>query len=787
MRALNHKLVRDLWRLKGQVVAIGMVVASGVAVLVMSLTALDSLQETAEAYYERYRFAQVFANVKRAPERLAHRIADIPGVQAVETRISKFATLDLEHFPEPAIGRLISIPERGEPVLNRLALREGRLVSPGHENEVVLSEPFAEAHGFRPGDRLEVIMNGNKRSLDVVGIALSPEFVYAIAPGALTPDDERFGVGWMGREALEAAYDLDGAFNDVSLALLRGVQPQTVIDRLDALLDRYGGTGAFARADQISNWFLMNELETLEAVSSILPAIFLAVATFLTNMVLARLIATERSEIGLMKAFGYDNLEVGWHYAKMVIVMTAVGVVLGWVIGAWLGRVNTQIYAEFYRFPFLFYRANPTVFGLAALVSLAAALAGTVGAVRRAATLPPAEAMRPPAPPIYKRSRISGTRLAHWLDQPTRIVLRQIARWPGRSVLTSAGVGLSVGVLVMANQWHDSIEHTLDVYFYQAQRQTMTVALVEAQSSAALFEFEHLPGVMAAEPARIVSTDFRSGTRSHRGTIEGVQPDATLQLVYDAKGESVRVPPEGLVLSTKLAEKLGVGIGDQVWIEIREGRRPTVQVPVVRLFETYIGTPAYMGLAALERMLLERPSAQYVNLLVDEAAEAALLTKLKNLPEVTAVTLRRAAVDAFLDTVAETLLIYIGFFTAFAGALGFGVVYNSARIALSERGRELATLRVLGFYKSEISYILLSEVALLVLAALPIGCLMGLGLAWIMTSAFETELYRVPLIIENSTYGSSVLVVLGVTIVSAVLVRRRLDRLDLIAVLKTRE
>jgi putative ABC transport system permease protein len=787
MRALNHKLVRDLWRLKGQVIAVGMVVASGVAVLVMSLTALDSLQETAEAYYERYRFAHVFANVKRAPERLANHIADIPGVQAVETRISKFATLDLEHFPEPAIGRLISIPERGEPVLNRLALREGRLVSPGHENEVVLSEPFAEAHGFRPGDRLDVIMNGNKRSLDVVGIALSPEFVYAIAPGALTPDDERFGVGWMGREALEAAYDLDGAFNDVSLTLLRGVQPQTVIDRLDPLLDRYGGTGAFARADQISNWFLMNELETLEAVSSILPVIFLAVAAFLTNMVLARLIATERSEIGLMKAFGYDNLEVGWHYVKMVIAMTAVGVVLGWVIGAWLGRVNTQIYAEFYRFPFLFYRANPTVFGLAALVSLAAALAGTVGAVRRAATLPPAEAMRPPAPPIYKRSRIGGTRLAHWLDQPTRIVLRQIARWPGRSVLTSAGVGLSVGVMVMANQWHDSIEHTLDVYFYQAQRQDMTVALVEAQSSAVIFEFEHLPGVMAAEPIRIVSTDFRSGTRSHRGTIEGVRPDATLQLVYDAKGEIVRVPPEGLVLSTKLAEKLGVGAGSQVWIEIREGRRPTVQVPVVRLFETYIGTPAYMDLAALERMLLERPSAQYVNLLFDEAAEAELLTKLKSLPEVTAVTLRRAAVDAFLDTVAETLLIYIGFFTAFAGALGFGVVYNSARIALSERGRELATLRVLGFYKSEISYILLSEVTLLVLAALPIGCLMGLGLAWIMTSAFETELYRVPLVIETSTYGSSVLVVLVATIISAALVWRRLDRLDLIAVLKTRE
>ena len=317
MGVLDHKMLRDLWRLKGQVVAIGMVVASGVAVLVMSLTALDSLDETAEAYYERYRFAHVFANVKRAPERLVRRIAEIPGVQAVETRISKFATLDLEHFAEPTTGRLISIPEHGESLLNQLALREGRLVVSGREDEIVLGEPFAEAHGLRPGDRFDVIMNGKKRTLEVVGLALSPEFVYAIAPGALTSDDERYGIGWMGREALEAAYDLNGAFNDVSLTLLRGTQPETVIQRLDRLLDRYGGTGAFARADQISNWFLMNELDQLEIVSSLLPAIFLAVAAFLTNMVLARLIAIERSEIGLMKAFGYSNLEVGWHYAKM--------------------------------------------------------------------------------------------------------------------------------------------------------------------------------------------------------------------------------------------------------------------------------------------------------------------------------------------------------------------------------------------------------------------------------------------------------------------------------------
>ncbi|NIP88989.1 MAG: ABC transporter permease, partial [Gammaproteobacteria bacterium] len=275
-------------------------------------------------------------------------------------------------------------------------------------------------------------------------LALSPEFVYAIAPGALTSDDLRYGIGWMGRNALEAAYDLEGAFNDVSLTLLRGVRPEAVIEQLDGLLDRYGGTGAFARADQISNWFLMNELDQLATVSSLLPAIFLAVAAFLTNMVLARLIATERSEIGLMKAFGYSNLEVGWHYAKMVMAMSAVGIVIGCVAGTWLGQIITKNYAELFKFPFLFFRVSPWIFGLAALVTLIAALAGTIGAVRRAATLPPAEAMRPPAPASYEHTRFGDSALARWLDQPTRIILRQIARWPGRSMLTSAGMGLSV-------------------------------------------------------------------------------------------------------------------------------------------------------------------------------------------------------------------------------------------------------------------------------------------------------------------------------------------------------
>jgi len=784
MRALDRKLTRDLWRLRGQVGAIALVIASGVALLVMSLGTLNSLQSTAQAYYERYRFADVFATLKRAPVRLAERIASIPGVQAVETRIAGIALLDVPGFGEPVTGQLVSIPERHPSRLNRLVIRSGRSVEPGRSDEVVLSEPFAEAHRLKPGDEIAAVIYGHKRKLRVVGLALSPEYVYSIGPGALMPDDRRFGVLWMGREALAAAYDLDGAFNDVSLTLLRGADVADVIERLDRLLARYGGVGAYSRADQLSNWFLSSEMTQLETMSGVLPTIFLAVAAFLTNMMVARLVAIERSEIGLLKAFGYGNREIAWHYAKFVMAMASLGIAIGFALGTWLGRYNTELYAEFYRFPFLLYRPNPGVYAIAGLISLAVALAGSSTAVRRAVVLPPAEAMQPPAPTRYARGVLSDGRM---LDQPTRMLLRHALRWPLRSAMTVFGVAMAVAVLVISMQWKDSIDHIIDVYFHQAQRQDMTMGLIEARASTALRDVDHMPGVLAAEPVRWVRARLRSGARSKRVAIEGVLPDARLRLAFDASGRVLEIPPRGLVLSTKLAEILNVRRGDAVTIEALEGHRRVERVPVVDLFETYIGTPVYMDLAALNRMMRERPMMSGAQVRVDPMMERELFARLKRTPQVAAVVLRRTLVDSFQETMAETVMIFISFFVGFAGTLAFGVVYNSGRIALSEQGRELATLRVLGFGVGEVSYILLGEVLLLIVVGLPVGCLAGYGLAWMVAGALDTELYRIPFLVEASTFGTAVVVALAATMGSLAIVRRRVRMLDLIAVLKTRE
>lgn len=787
MLALDKKLLRDLWRIKAQGLAIAMVIGCGVATVVLMFGTMRSLKETKEAYYERYRFAEVFAAVKRAPTRLGVRIGRIPGVKRVQTRIVKDVILDVKGVIEPATGRLISIPELGRPLLNAMTLRRGRYISPGRPDEVIANQTFTEANGLHPGDHVVATINGRKRKLRIVGIALSPEYIYAIRPGELMPDNRRFAILWMSRDALEAAFDLKESFNDITLTLLRAASEDEVIRRLDLLTEPYGGTGSYGRRYHFSHSYLSSELDQLITFGWIMSPIFLAVAAFLLNVVVSRIVETERQQIGLLKAFGYTDWAVGWHYLKLILALTALGVIMGFLGGAWLGRGMTELYANLFHFPFLFYRPSPGIFAIAALVSVGAAMTGTLGAVRRAVRLPPAEAMLPAPPARYRKNPLEYLGMERLITEPTRIILRHLWRRPVRALLTTTGLAFSVAILVSSLFWLDAIEKLVDVFFFQAQRQDATLTFVEARSRQILNEVQKMPGVLAAEPYRTVPVRLRLGSRQRRLGITGIQFGTNLSRLLDARLRSIQVPSEGLVLSSKLAQLLDARRGDLIRVEAMEGRRPVVDVHVSAIIEEYLGVTAYMDMNALNRLMEEGSNVSGAYLLIDPLQQEELYREIKDTPAVAGMSLNTIALKTFRKTIGETIYIMLFFYTLFAGAIAFGVVYNSARILLSELSRDLASLRVLGFTRNEVSYILLGEILVLTLLALPVGCLIGYGMARMMTVFFDTDLYRIPFVVGRGTLGYSMLVVMISSLISCYLVRRRIDRLDLVAVLKTRE
>ena len=802
MRPLDKKMFRELWAMKTQALAIALVIAGGVATLVMSLSTIDSLKATRASFYTEYRFSDVFASLKRAPKSMASRILEIPGVEKVETRVVAPVSVDVADFPDPVTGLIVSIPEGREPSQNALYLRSGRLVEPGRADELVISDSFAESHGLRPGSQLRVTINGKRRTLKVVGVALSPEHVFQIGPGALFPDFKRYGVFWLGQKQLSVAFDMEGAFNDVVLKLAPRSSPeevQDVIERLDKLLSPYGGLGAYGREDQLSHNFLSEELKQLARMATIFPVIFLSVAAFLLNVVVSRIISIQREQVGILKAFGHTNTTIALHYLKLVLIIVLSGLAIGVGGGMKLGTWLSNMYMDFYRFPFMDYELRGEVVLTAAVVSMAAAFSGTVFALRRAAILPPAEAMRPESPVSYRETIIERLGLKRVFSQPGRMVLRHIGRRPVKSALTVIGIAFASAIMVMGGFFEDAVDHMVKVRFVLSERDDLRVSFSEPSSRRALHELRAMEGVLYVEPIRSVPARLSFGHRSYRTVINGMgglgdtgggvrAPDSgALHRLFDTELKQVEVPPDGIVLTEYLGNTLGARPGDLIHVRVLEGARPEFEIPLATLVKEYIGVSGYMDMTTLGRKMREVGVVTGARLAIDASFKERIYEEIKGMPGVAGSVAGKDALNNFYDTMADQMLVFTFVNTLLAVTIAFGVVYNSARIALTERERELASLRVLGFTRAEISYILLGELALLTILALPFGALIGWSLSGYMAASLKSDLYRIPHVVERSTYAFSATVVVIAACFSSLTVAIKLGRLDLVRALKTKE
>ena len=787
MRALDRKLLRDLRLMWSQALTIALVVASGVAGFITSFSAFDALEWSRDVYYTDARFADVFATLKRAPLALQRQLTLIPGAAFVETSLSQTVPISIPEVADPIIGRLIGMDYRAPQQLNKVHLRRGRMPGVHHAGamEALVSEGFAAARQLKPGDTVQALLNGRRESLLIVGIALSPEYIFAGMGGS--PDQRGFGIFWVDREALGAAYNMVGAFNQVAIRLAPGATEGLVIDRLDRLLAPFGGVSAHGRDLQMSHLILNSEIKEQRVLGTVLPSIFLAVAGFLLNVVLGRQIATQREQIAALKALGYANQAIGLHYLKLVMVIVLGGVVLGLTLGAVLGHWFVGIYADVFRFPELHYRVKPELILVAVGVAVSAAVLATLNAVRATVSLAPAEAMRPPAPGIYKPMLIERWGFQHWLSPATRMIFRTMARRPLRTGLTVFGIAVAMAIVITGAFWRDSIGVLMDTQFHQVLRGDVSVVLIEASPSRLLHEMAKLPHVTAVEGARTAAIKLSHDNHSWRGSVQGKTQQPELHRIVGLEQQVFNPPQNGLLLTDRLAERLQVKRGDTVQLEFLEGRREVFELEVSGTVPEMMGMNAYLVRPLLNELLREGDMVNQVTVAIERGYEKEFLNQLKSLPRV-AVAVSKSVMQSNIEEVtARNVMVFSAILTAFATVIAVGVVYNNARIALAERAWELASLRVLGFSRAEVSTFLLGELALEIALATPLGMVLGYFLASLIVTLIKTDEFLFPFTIEPATYAFAALCVFFAGGVSALIVRRRVDRLDLVAVLKTRE
>lgn len=786
MRPLNRKLLRDAWHYRGQLVAIALVVASGIALFVSLRSMHGYLRNSRDRYYASSRFAHVFNNVRRAPMAAVREVARVRGVTAVDPRIVADVVADVPRLDEPARVRLVSVEVPRAAALNDVHLSLGRWPEAARQDEAIASRAFAAANHLTIGDSVGVVLNGRWRWFRLVGVGISPEYVYEIASGGIFPDNRRFGVLWVGRESLAATLDLTGAFNDVAIALAPGADPRAVVDEVDSLLARHGTGGSYDRSEQLSHQFLDGEIDETQVTSILMPAIFLGVTAFLLHVVIGRLVGMQREQVATLKAFGYRNGTVAVHYLGLALVPVAAGTALGLGLGYWFAVQLAEVYARFYQFPAAPFRMDASVVAGAVVVGLAAGVLGALGAVWRAVRLPPAEAMRPEAPARFRRGVLEAM-AARLAPSPRQVaVLRGIARRPWRTTLSITALALAGGLVITSQGMFDAVDFIRTLQFDVADRADVTVLFREPQPRAAVRALAREPGVLESEGFRVIPVAVRHHAARFRTALFAFPTDAALRRVVSLDRTVRRIPEDGVVLARSLAERLEARVGDDVQLQLLDGERRVVTLSVAAINEDLLGSAAYVH-PAVVRHLDGGEAYSGAALRTVARDERALFQRLKAMPAVSGVTVRRATLEGFDRTIAESFRISLAITLVFACVIAGGIVYNGARVALSERGRELASLRILGFTPREVAGMLLTEQAVLTVASLPFAFLVAYFFTWLIAVRFASTLFRIPLVAEPVTYLFGAVVIIAASAASAVLVRRRLDRLDLGAVLKTRE
>ncbi len=792
MSVLDRKLRRDLIGSAAMLLAVVGIMAVGIACYVSMGASYNNLRSAKRRYYAQCRMADFWIELKKVPVSELGPLRDLPGVVGIRPRIAFYTTVDVPGVLKPLNGLVLSLPDRRTRVINDIVLRRGTYFTGHRDNEVIVGEAFARRHGLRPGRWVRLILNNQLQDLYIVGTAISSEFVYLLQPGALAPDPEQFGVFYVKHSYAEEVFDFNGAANQVIglLAPELRTRPRALLNSAERLLAPYGVFTSYGLEDQPSNRFLTQEIAGLKVFAYLLPAIFLAVAALVLNVLMRRVAEQQRTTIGTLKALGYSDVQVFLHFLKLAAVVSVFGTLAGCALGYWMAGGMTRMYRKFYEFPRLDNRFYPELIAVAALLSLLCAVAGSFHGVRAVLKLQPAQAMRPKPP--RKGGAVLLERAAwFWrrLDSGWRMALRSLFR---NRMRTAAGVfatAMGSAVLVSGLMMADATRFLVDFQFKWVLRSDYDLSFEEDRDASALDEAARLPGVDRAEPILTVPCTFVHGPYRRKGAITGIAPGATLTVPRNRRADPIPIPSTGVVLARKLAEVLHLREGDRLRIEPIKGLRRPRYVPVVRIADSYLGMQVYADIRYLSRLVGESLAVSGVQLAADADPRetAALYRHLKQLPSLQAVSARRAMVENLEKILVDNMGVFIRSLLFFSGTMFLGSIINSSLVSLAERQREVATLRVLGYSPWQVGMLLFRENMVVTMLGTVIGMPFGYLLAVITSMAYNTELFRFPVIAEPDTWVWAFLLAIVFGSVAQVFVQWRVHRMDWLEALQVKE
>ncbi len=768
MRTLDRRLLRTIARSRLQFAAVAVVIAMGLMSFALMVNVYQNMDHSLWEYYRQQDFPHLFARFAPQPPGYLNQLTDLPGIARVEGRIVTDVPADVGRESNPVL-RLVS--SASDQRLNRPLVHDGHLPTAAGRSVALLAR-FAGANDLTVGDEIHLIIRGEAVRVTVSALVDSPEFIYAIRDvQAFMPDDANFGIGFADLAFMQDLLGMHGQVNEAVFLLHEGTDLDSARDRVEEHLKGRGLKEVITRDDQLSHFMISLELEMLEQFSQIVPVIFLAIAAAIIYMLISRLVRSDRTTIGVLKAMGYGNRQVLAHYLKYALLLGFTGAGVGMTLGYLAVKPMSTLYMDFFELPMLQTRIDGTVALWGILLTLAFCGGTGLWAARDVLGIVPADAMRPPAPPPGKRNLLEITAPGVWdqLSFGWKLVLRHIVRNKQRFALAVLGVSLTFAVVFMPFYMLGIINEMflkhdlLEAYDYR-------VSFDVPVGPAGIAEIARMEGVDAVEPFLEFAFQVTRGWREENVIVRALPTGAGLQRFEDERGNMIGVPASGVLVSRHLAQTLQVTAGDEVILSSYITRDRDESLVVKAVVEQYLGSGMYVSCDQMQR--LTGASSSYSGALIQSTADIrAALTDAGN---VLAVFSSSDIIETFQDymglmIISFTALILIG------GVLGFAILFNTASVNISERAREFSSMRVLGYRQHEVYRVLLRENILAWIAGTILGVPLSRAMTLFLARSMQTEMFYFPTLIHPMSYAvtAALVTVFTAGIMAAVWVRVR--------------